>query len=228
MSHADPVARKAYNVAYQQKHRERLAAQHKAYEAAHRAEINAGHKKWNDANSEKCKASSRKRYEKNKERRLARVMQRRKENWEAYLRYVREYRKRSPVHAAYVEATREKDNARRREVYRRNREFYREYYNLVGHRSPRKVVIWIKWETCEKLCYICGKGLAKEDMHVDHVLAIKNGGTNDIANLMPTHEFCNKAKSHKLNFPIVRPDLVELCSPIQAHPRNWRRLESNG
>lgn len=50
----------------------------------------------------------------------------------------------------------------------------------------------------DRLCLACG---AREDLVVDHILAVKNGGTNDIGNLQVLCADCNGAKHTKaLNF----------------------------
>lgn len=43
-------------------------------------------------------------------------------------------------------------------------------------------------------CAYCGKAITIEQMQVDHVLARRNGGTDDISNLMPSCRLCNHYK----------------------------------
>ena len=42
------------------------------------------------------------------------------------------------------------------------------------------------------LCVLCAKSIdSKSDLSVEHIIAIRNGGTSDIANLAPAHRRCN-------------------------------------
>lgn len=43
-------------------------------------------------------------------------------------------------------------------------------------------------------CAYCGKAITIEQMQVDHALARRNGGTDDISNLMPSCRLCNHYK----------------------------------
>ncbi len=43
-------------------------------------------------------------------------------------------------------------------------------------------------------CAYCGRLIEYKDMQVDHFIAIKHGGTDDIANLMPACRMCNHYK----------------------------------
>lgn len=43
-------------------------------------------------------------------------------------------------------------------------------------------------------CAYCGKQLAFEDMQVDHVLALRSDGEDDLANMLPACRSCNHYK----------------------------------
>ena len=44
-------------------------------------------------------------------------------------------------------------------------------------------------------CHYCGKKTAKRERHLDHILAVERGGTNDPANLVVSCKVCNTKKS---------------------------------
>ena len=43
-------------------------------------------------------------------------------------------------------------------------------------------------------CAYCGKEISIKDMQVDHMIPQRSGGTDDIANLMPSCRLCNHYK----------------------------------
>ena len=43
-------------------------------------------------------------------------------------------------------------------------------------------------------CAYCGKEIAYKDMQIDHMIPQRNGGTDDIENLMPSCRTCNHYK----------------------------------
>jgi 5-methylcytosine-specific restriction endonuclease McrA len=107
---------------------------------------------------------------------------------------------------------REHLNAWSRDYYHKHRERKREYLREWSKRSPRRRLIFQKWERCGRLCYICGKDLPKVEIVVDHVVPSIKGGPNHISNLMPTHNRCNCKKNDKLNYSFARPDLLEIAN----------------
>jgi 5-methylcytosine-specific restriction endonuclease McrA len=40
-------------------------------------------------------------------------------------------------------------------------------------------------------CGICGRYMKPDDRTIDHILELKNGGTNDMGNLRLAHKLCN-------------------------------------
>ena len=44
-------------------------------------------------------------------------------------------------------------------------------------------------------CHYCGKKTAKRERHLDHILAVESGGTNDPSNLVVACKVCNTKKS---------------------------------
>lgn len=50
------------------------------------------------------------------------------------------------------------------------------------------------YEKYDKHCAYCGNFIEYEEMKVDHFIPQKNGGTDELSNLMPSCEICNHYK----------------------------------
>lgn len=48
------------------------------------------------------------------------------------------------------------------------------------------------------VCGICGDEIESGDLHIDHILPVARGGTNDLDNLQPAHSFCNISKGARV------------------------------
>jgi 5-methylcytosine-specific restriction endonuclease McrA len=48
------------------------------------------------------------------------------------------------------------------------------------------------------ICYLCGKHVRYQDMHIDHIVPIAVGGPDNRSNYAPTHALCNQKKGKKL------------------------------
>lgn len=180
-----------------------------------------GHKEWRPSREEQNAY-----YHRNRETILSQRRVRVAANREA----VREYKR------AYNAAHREMINAQQRAYRAKNRERvlgqFREWMRnhqehfaeLKRGKAPRRAAILQKWQLCGELCYICGEHLERVDIEMDHVLPRAHEGTNDIENLMPTHKRCNRRKNKRLDYPIVRFDLVQIATVIKSAPRSIRRV----
>jgi 5-methylcytosine-specific restriction endonuclease McrA len=47
------------------------------------------------------------------------------------------------------------------------------------------------------ICYLCHSFVSFDDFHIDHVIPLAIGGTNDLSNLLPAHRICNQVKGKK-------------------------------
>lgn len=47
------------------------------------------------------------------------------------------------------------------------------------------------------VCSYCGNRLSRESIHVDHFVPMKQGGTDDLENLVPACGSCNSSKGSK-------------------------------
>lgn len=50
------------------------------------------------------------------------------------------------------------------------------------------------WNKYNGYCAYCGKEISVKDMQVDHIIPVRNGGTDKIANLNPSCRRCNHYK----------------------------------
>lgn len=132
--------------------------------------------------------------------------------------YQREYRKTAKYKAWQADNV-EKFRQYSLAHYYRNREMCKEFQQLYGGCYPRRVAIYAKLNVCGNICYICGQHLDAANVVMEHVIPKTAGGTNDISNLMPAHSICNGKKGSKTNYPVARPDLIELALSITAPAR---------
>lgn len=47
---------------------------------------------------------------------------------------------------------------------------------------------------CGLTCGICGAPVPSDDVHIDHIVALANGGPHEEANMQVAHSLCNKRK----------------------------------
>jgi 5-methylcytosine-specific restriction endonuclease McrA len=88
-----------------------------------------------------------------------------------------------------------------------NKEKYKDYYRnkcrnrraiISGAKGTHsKEEIAIKIELQKHKCYYCGEIITNK-YHVDHVVPVSRGGSNDIDNLVITCQFCNISKGARL------------------------------
>lgn len=48
-------------------------------------------------------------------------------------------------------------------------------------------------------CGLCGGSVERDDVHIDHILPVAHGGTDDPANLQVAHSSCNMAKGARVD-----------------------------
>jgi len=210
------------------KHREKRVAKHKEYVENHRDELRRYYaeyrrispkvKEWRDNNRERINAKHRE-YRRNSNPKFAAW---RAANRDKLRAAEKEFRK-SDTYKRWCEKNRDKLREYKRKRYWNARDVLSEFQHEYHVRVRRRSAIYLKWEKCGHLCYICGNEVLIDDIHIDHVFPVARGGDNDIKNLMPTHGSCNNKKKDKLEYPCARPDLIELTSDIEAAPRKPKR-----
>lgn len=66
------------------------------------------------------------------------------------------------------------------------------------------------WRKRPHICGICGKPIETiTDMHVDHIITLKDGGTSDENNLQLAHAACNQAKGGDSNYKYQEPEHMQ-------------------
>ena len=57
------------------------------------------------------------------------------------------------------------------------------------------------WRERPHICWICGKPIETiTNMHVDHIITLRDGGSSDESNLQLAHAACNQAKGADSNY----------------------------
>lgn len=173
------------NKAWHNANKERNAANKKAWRETNKERKDAIDKAWYEANKERKAAYMKARYEANKERLTAATRAWRKANKER--------------HAAYMKAW-NKANSDARNVINRNRRA-RERSAEGTHTKAELQALRAKQGN---MCAGCLRCLKHIKSHVDHIMPLALGGTNDIDNLQYLCARCNLSKGKK-------------------HPDVWRR-----
>jgi len=72
------------------------------------------------------------------------------------------------------------------------------YYNegdRKGLSSKVKEAVYAKLRSNGNVCALCGRPILPDDkIHIDHILPVRKGGTNDLSNLQVVHDTCNLTK----------------------------------
>lgn len=159
------------------------------YRNSHREELREYAKKRRIENSEKVREINRKSYAKNREKWIAHARKLRLENPEYLMRYRetnreelrKKGRKYISSHLDTVRINTQNYRARKRKAEGRHsiKDMRRTYKEQEG------------------LCYYCGKSVAWEDRHDDHIMPVSRGGSNWPNNMAITCATCNIQKGNK-------------------------------
>lgn len=72
------------------------------------------------------------------------------------------------------------------------------YYNKGDRKSISNTVkeaVYAKLRSNGNVCALCGRPILADDtVHIDHILPVRKGGTDDPANLQVVHDRCNLTK----------------------------------
>ena len=72
------------------------------------------------------------------------------------------------------------------------------YYNKgnrKGMTTKVKEAVYAKLNSNGSMCALCGQPISTDDkVHIDHIIPVRLGGTNDTSNLQVVHDICNLTK----------------------------------
>ena len=210
MPYKDKAARDAYDKSYREANRDKIAAQKKAYYLANKEKIISYGEAWREANPEKFAAYKKAYYGNNKEKLLAKSKAWAKANPEKHAAQKKAYRKADPGKIA----------AYRKAYYENNKEKAAVYGKAWAKANPEKVAAKSQNRRARKkdaggsfipeqidemliaqghMCRVCGTPITKPGndkgcFHVDHKIALVNGGSNCISNIQLLCPSCNLSK----------------------------------
>lgn len=79
-------------------------------------------------------------------------------------------------------------------------------------------------------CQLCGRGPSDADpynpvrriiLHIDHIVSLKDGGTNELDNLWPVCSVCNEGKKDR---SLIRRDALELLQAINVQSPEVQKI----
>ena len=79
-------------------------------------------------------------------------------------------------------------------------------------------------------CQLCGRSPSDTDpynparriiLHMDHIVSLKDGGTNELDNLWPICSVCNEGKKDR---SLIRRDALELLQAINVQPPEVQKM----
>lgn len=179
--------RKASWKKWREKNREQLLAKARERYAADPEKEKDRHKKWASKSLKHLRKYEQKRYQENPERKKIQVR-----NW----------RRRNPEEAAMVSAR----------YAKRNPDIIRECarVGMMRRRSAAGKILPSDIREIRHMqkgrCAYCRVKVKGRNENVDHIIAIKNGGTNHRSNLQILCESCNKRKSWRDPIEFVRSE----------------------
>lgn len=125
-----------------------------------------------------------------------------------------------PQYREYREQNKERLKFQRKE-WDRLRFFYKRAANLVTRRSPEERSLVLKsipercseisllWKKQKGICPLSGRRLNRDNVHLDHIVAVRQGGSDDVSNLRWLHKEVNYAKR-----TLSDEQLLLLCSDV--------------
>lgn len=158
---------------YMRDNREARAEKQKIYRKENREKISRREKKYYEQHQEYYSKLNKAYREKHKERLSA-------------YREARKDKEKERYHAWYV--------ANRHEVYAKTRRYKARKLNAEGTHTAADIKA--QYERQKGRCYYCHKKVGK-DYHVDHIVPLSRGGSNDPENLVIACPHCNLSKQDK-------------------------------
>jgi HNH endonuclease len=83
--------------------------------------------------------------------------------------------------------------------------------SAIEARQLTRKIAWL-WKEQRGICPITGRRLTADNAHLDHIIPLKKGGTEEIGNLRWVHRDANYAKRDLLDH-----DFLQLCLDVVNH-----------
>lgn len=203
------ICTKAYSDRYYQEHKKQVSEKGKQHYIAHRSEILERQQKYVEANKEKVLAR-RERYKvTRKEYERERYIRNRKKNRERNKLYHEKHKERLNEYTRrYRKVHGERLNEKKRRFLRteigrladKAHQHRRRAQKQASGGTHTASQIQEQIQRQKSRCYYCRNKLkkGKYQWHIDHVVPLSRGGSNDISNIVITCPTCNLKKNDKL------------------------------
>ena len=166
---------------------------HRRYAATHKDQLNANQRRWRRDNPEKAAAQDRRYREANPERRRDTAQRSYYKNWQENRTRIDEWARRNPEQKRRLRRESQQRNAeamRARSDRRRARK-----RNATGSYTKNDIIR--QYQSQKGRCWWCSTAVGSK-YHVDHLIPLSRGGSNEPRNLVISCETCNRSKSNKL------------------------------
>ena len=203
-----------YKKQYYKEHKKELAEKKKQYYENNKKEILEKNKQYYENNKEEKLEYHKKYREEHKEERAEYHKRYYKEHKEGLVGYRKQYRKEHKKELAEKNKQYYKDN--KEEILKKNKQYYRTSQGQVarfnGHNKRRikekiqgsgitktqwlEMMNFFEWKCAYSDMYIGGNE-NQRNRSIDHIIALDNGGENEIWNLVPMYKSYNSSKQTK-------------------------------
>lgn len=194
MAYKDPEKAKEYQREWKRRNAEKNRESCRRWAGENREYNTARQKAYREANAEKVRESQARWREENREANNARRRARRATMTD----------EQRAAERAYRDKIRERKNAWTR-AYQSTLEGREKRLLKQRARDARKLANFVEdvhslvvLERDDGVCGICGKDVDPTDFHVDHIVAIANGGEHSYANVQTAHPLCNARKGARV------------------------------
>lgn len=190
MAYKDPEKAKEYQREWKRRNAEKGRESCRRWRAANIEYDRARQKAYQEANVEKVREARAQYYAEHREELNAKKRAKRAAMTDEQRAAERAYRDKTRERKnAWSRAYESSPEGRERRLLKQNAREARKLANFVEDVHSLVVL-----ERDDGVCGICGKDVDPTDFHVDHIVAIANGGEHSYANVQTAHPLCNTVK----------------------------------